>query len=150
MATCTKRRSSLAGGGTITLARSNDFMQDFMLITRAVRTYGRGIVNPRTAKWIGHWDVMSFGCLFYTAVVTPFEVGLLKPIDIANLAGAAGAPDPVDIGLYRVRKVEIHHHAEARHINAAGGHVGGDQNLKLAALEFAKHLQSSRLAHVAM
>ena len=56
----------------------------------------------------------------------------------------------MDIGLYRVRKVEIHHHAEARHINAAGGHVGGDQNLKLAALEFAKHLQSDRLAHVAM
>ena len=31
----------------------------------------------------------------------------------ANLAGAAGAPDPVDLSLYRVRKVEIHHHAEA-------------------------------------
>ena len=56
----------------------------------------------------------------------------------------------MDIGLYRVRKVEIHHHAEARHINAAGGHVGGDQNLKLASLELAKHFQPDRLAHVAM
>ena len=67
-----------------------------------------------------------------------------------NLSGASGASDPVNIGLNRIRQVEIHHHAKAGHINAARRHIGGDKNLKLAGFEFAKHLDPDRLSHVTM
>lgn len=54
-------------------------------VLRALKRYGKGIVHPRTAKWVQWWDGMSFLCLIYTAVVTPFEVGLLQPIPIELL-----------------------------------------------------------------
>ena len=56
----------------------------------------------------------------------------------------------MNIGLDRIRKVEIHHHAKAGHINAACGHIGGNQHLKLAALELAEYLEPDCLSHVTM
>ena len=68
----------------------------------------------------------------------------------ADLAGPAGAADPVDIGLDRLGQVEIHHQPQARHINAARRHVGGHKNLQLAPLELAENLLADRLSHVAV
>ena len=67
-----------------------------------------------------------------------------------DLASAAGAADPVDVGLNGLRQVEIHHHAKTRDIDAARRHVSGDKNLQLATLKPAEHLLTDRLAHVAM
>ena len=81
----TLRRAATSG---ITLKATNTFMQDFALIKGALRTYGRGIVHPRTTPWLGYWDAMSFFCLFYTALVTPFEVCLLQPINVYDMWAA--------------------------------------------------------------
>jgi hypothetical protein len=38
----------------------------------------RGVINPRTSKWVAHWDATTFLALLCTAVVTPFEVALVQ------------------------------------------------------------------------
>ena len=43
-------------------------------IQRQLRLHERGIISPRTSKWMPYWDFMSFVCLFFTAIFTPIEV----------------------------------------------------------------------------
>ena len=52
---------------------------------RALKRFNRGIIHPRSAKWIQHWDAFSFFFLFYTASVTPFEVCLISPVPLKDL-----------------------------------------------------------------
>ena len=66
------------------------FLLDQERVTRAIKNYGRGIVHPRTAKWTQWWDGMSFACLFYTALITPFEVGVLQPQPLNQLTDHLG------------------------------------------------------------
>ena len=39
-------------------------------------------------------------------------------------------PDPVDVVLRVVGRVEVDHHLDALHVEAPGGHVGGHQDLR--------------------
>ena len=50
----------------------------------SVRRQHWGIIHPRQSNWVSRWDAVTFTCLFYTAIVTPFEVGLL---DVSILSG---------------------------------------------------------------
>ena len=51
---------------------------------------------------------------------------------VAGTACAAGAADAVDVGLGVVRDVVVDHVADALDVEAAGGDVGGDQDVDLA------------------
>ena len=48
------------------------------LIERQLRSYEKGIVNPRTSKWVPWWATATFVCLMFTAIITPFEVCLIQ------------------------------------------------------------------------
>ena len=48
--------------------------------------------------------------------------------------GAAGAPDPMDVGVVVVRRVEVDHVRDAVDVDAPGGDVGGHQRVDAARL----------------
>ena len=52
---------------------------------RNIKQIHRGIIHPRTDKWIQYWDAVSFICLLFTACVTPVEVSLLESIPLVHL-----------------------------------------------------------------
>ena len=54
---------------------------------------------------------------------------------LAAAAGAAGAADAVHVAFGVVRHVVVDHVADALHVQAARGDVGGDQDVDLAVLE---------------
>src|SRR5699024_8766973 len=45
---------------------------------------------------------------------------------LPGASGAAGAADAVDVGLRLLRHIEVDDQADALHVEAAGGDVGGD------------------------
>lgn len=47
-------------------------------IKRQLKVHERGIINPRTSKWMAYWDFTSFVCLFFTAIFTPIEVCFIE------------------------------------------------------------------------
>ena len=55
---------------------------------RNIKQIHRGIIHPRTDKWIQYWDAVSFICLLFTACVTPVE-----GCDISSPATSA-SPSP--------------------------------------------------------
>jgi hypothetical protein len=63
--------------------RQSQIEAEISEMKRAIRLYSRGIIHPRNTWWIGHWDIASFALLIYTAIVTPFEVCVLRtmPLD---------------------------------------------------------------------
>ncbi len=65
-------------------------------------------------------------------------------------AGAAGAADPVHVGLLVLGALVVHDVADAGDVDAAGGDVGGDQDVDLAAAEGAQRLLAGALAEVAV
>ena len=69
---------------------------------------------------------------------------------IAAAPGAAGTTDAVDVALGVVGNVVIQHVADAFHVEAAGGDVGGDEDVDLAVLEILDGLLALRLLHVAV
>lgn len=51
----------------------------------------RWIVHPRFNKWTQQWDMTSFACILFTAVVTPFEIGISPTLMLWEMdAGALG------------------------------------------------------------
>ena len=69
---------------------------------------------------------------------------------MTDLAGAAGTADAMDVVLGRERHVEVEDVAHVDDVEAAGGDVGGHQDLDLALLELLERLHARRLAHVAV
>ena len=53
-------------------------MQEKKRIVSQLATYERGIINPRTSKWVPLWDTATFLCLMFTAILTPFEVCIIQ------------------------------------------------------------------------
>jgi hypothetical protein len=53
----------------------------------------------------------------------------------ARLAGPAGPADPVDVGLRALGDVVVEDVGDVRDVEAAGGDVGGDQDVGLAGAE---------------
>ena len=54
---------------------------------------------------------------------------------VAGALGAAGATDAVDVGVGRIRHVEVDDVRNALHIEAARGDIGGDHDLMMPAPE---------------
>ena len=80
-----------------------------------------------------------------TAVLTRGEEG-----QRATLApGAAGAADTVHVGLGLAGNVEVNHQRNALHVQAARGHVGGDQHVERAVLQALNHALTLGLGDVA-
>ncbi len=69
---------------------------------------------------------------------------------VAVAAGTAGTADAVHVAFGVVRNVIVQHVADAFHIQAARGHVGGDQDVELAVLELGNGLLTGGLLHVAI
>ena len=67
---------------------------------KIIRKQGRGIIHPRTAKWLQWWDAVSFACLLFTASVTPFEVTLLPSVALQALPS-----QPQHLGLFLVNRL---------------------------------------------
>ncbi len=68
----------------------------------------------------------------------------------AALAGAAGAADAVDVVVGVMRHVEVEDVADVGNVEAAGGDVGGDQQLRLAVAECVQRRRARRLVQVAV
>ena len=68
----------------------------------------------------------------------------------AVAAGAAGAADAVHIVFGLHRQVEVDGVADALHVDAARGHVGGHQHADLAALQLGQGAGALALVHVAV
>src|SRR6478735_11027571 len=68
---------------------------------------------------------------------------------IALGAGARGAADAMHVVGAVLRQVVVEHMAHIGDVQAARGHVGGDQHRQLAAVEFLHVTQALALRHVA-
>ncbi len=68
----------------------------------------------------------------------------------AAVAGAAGAADPVHVGVLVAGGVEVDHVGDVGDVDAAGGDVGGDQGVDLAPLEAGQRSFALALALVAV
>ena len=64
--------------------------------------------------------------------------------------GASRAPDAVDVILVVVRNIVVEHRANVLHVDAAGGHIGGDQHAQTPHFEVAHHARADGLAHLAV
>src|SRR4249919_4070744 len=69
---------------------------------------------------------------------------------LALAARAAGAADAVDVALGVVGDVEVQHVADARDIEAARGHVGGDRDVAASVLDRGDGALARLLVHVAV
>ena len=69
---------------------------------------------------------------------------------VAGTAGAAGAADTVHIGLGIVRNVVVDDVADARHVDAAGGNVGGNDDVQGAGLQLLDDAFAHLLVEVAV
>ena len=67
-----------------------------------------------------------------------------------QLAGAAGTADAVNIIFRMMRRVEVEHVADIGNVDAAGRHVGTDQQVDAAGLERLQRFGAFGLHHVAM
>lgn len=55
---------------------TEEFKAAHSKISAQLKHHGRGVINPRSSRWVPYWDtIVSFGLLF-TALVTPIEVCL--------------------------------------------------------------------------
>ena len=45
-----------------------------------------GLIDPRSSKRMGYWDLTTSIALIFTALVTPYEVALLEPAETAARA----------------------------------------------------------------
>ena len=69
---------------------------------------------------------------------------------VAAASRTAGAPDAVHIAFGVGGDVEVHHMADAVDVEAAGGHIGRDEDVELAALELPDGALASGLGQVAV
>jgi hypothetical protein len=68
----------------------------------------------------------------------------------AGAAGAAGAADAVHVVLLLHRQAIVDDVADARHVDAARGHVGGHQHAQLAGAQPVQHAVAPALGHAAV
>src|SRR5690606_40806249 len=68
----------------------------------------------------------------------------------AFAAGTAGAADTVHVGFRIVGHVHVQHVGDARHVDAARRHVGGDDDIQGAVLQRLDDLLALRLGDVAV
>ena len=73
-----------------------------------------------------------------------------KLIPVPGAAGAAGAADPVDVGVAVLGRVEVDDVGDVGDVDAAGGDVGRDQGVDVAALEAGQRPFALALALVAV
>ena len=71
-------------------ANQEELEAEINAMKRTIRSYSRGIVHPRNARWMSYWDAASFTCLCYTAIVTPYEVCVMSPLPMELLTQHPG------------------------------------------------------------
>ena len=87
-------------------------------------------------------------------LVDDLPAGDVGPVDErdrdAGGTGAAGAADPVDVGLLVLGAGVVDHVRDADDVDAAGGDVGGDEDLDRAVAEPLERALAGHLRHVAV
>ena len=78
------------------------------------------------------------------------RVGQHKAHRHPGCAGPTGAADAVGVVGRRARQVQVDHGVQRGHVQAAGGQVGGHQNLQQPGLQIGQHLGPPALAQLAM
>ena len=73
-----------------------------------------------------------------------------KEDGVAGTAGAAGAADAVHVGFGIVRNVVVNNVADTRHVDAAGGNVGGDDDVQRAGFQLFDDAFAHLLVQVAI
>ena len=54
--------------------RAEKYKQVRSTVNKELKNHQRYVIDPRTCKWLGAWDLTSFACLGFTAIATPIEV----------------------------------------------------------------------------
>jgi hypothetical protein len=54
------------------------------LAENASSTPSMWVIDPRDSEWLSYWDLLSFGALIFTAIVTPYEVSFLEEECLAD------------------------------------------------------------------
>src|SRR4051812_33026473 len=87
-------------------------------------------------------------------LVDQLPAGDVVPVDQGDRdavgTGATGAADAVQVGLLVLGALVVHDVGDAGDVDTAGGDVGGDQDVDLAAAEGAQRLLAGALAEVAV
>ena len=95
---------------------------------------------------------LSFGLLKTSLLEVP-EIADVEPRDQGDrdtgLAGSPGPPCAVHVNLGRLGRRIADDVAQIADVDAARGHVGGDQNLELAGLDAIHRLLARRLGEIA-
>ena len=100
-----RRTAEIRGGGEVPAdrhplartpggeeARGGQAKQTFEIEVASIRaqlkSHRKWIVHPREHKWTKYWDTCSLSCVLFTALVTPFEVGITSPVPIWEFSAA--------------------------------------------------------------
>jgi len=86
----TQKRAPLSfftrGRGERRRSPPDQFDQEVAIIKAQItQLNGRWIIHPRDSKWTQQWDAVSFLCILFTAIVTPFEIGVMPPQQVSTL-----------------------------------------------------------------
>ena len=88
--------------------------------------------ESRSARRASLENTSTIGWREPEARLQPLDLELLVPQherdDDAGLAGAGGAARAVQVGLVVLGRVEVDDHVDVVDVDAAGGHVGGDEH----------------------
>tara|TARA_B100000749_G_scaffold278896_1_gene270514 strand:- start:57 stop:602 length:546 start_codon:yes stop_codon:yes gene_type:complete len=68
----------------------------------------------------------------------------------ASIFRPSGAPDAVNVGVNRVRHIEVYDVGDLGNVDASRGHIGGDQHVVLALAESVDGLLAFVLGHIAL
>ena len=71
-------KDALSTPGPTMLERQKTFKADSNAVREQLRKHEHCIINPRANKYIVYWDTMTFLALMFTAILTPWEVCLIK------------------------------------------------------------------------
>ena len=58
--------------------RQRSFKKESNAVREQLRKHEHCIINPRSSKYIVYWDTVTFFALMFTAIITPWEVCLIK------------------------------------------------------------------------
>ena len=70
--------------------RAEKYKQVRSTVNKELKNHQRYVIDPRTCKWLGAWDLTSFACLGFTAIATPIEVQ--RPLHLCPTCNAIAHP----------------------------------------------------------
>ena len=60
------------------LQRQATFKEHAEKTRHRLKNYQKGVIDPMASGWMGWWDTVTFMCLMFTAIFTPWEVAFIE------------------------------------------------------------------------